>query len=489
MTTIPESRLRDVNGGEIRADGEYVLYWMIAARRTRWNFALDRAVEWGRELGKPVLVLEALRVGYRWASDRFHRFVLDGMRDNARALAGSGVGYYPYVEPEEGAGSGLLRELGSRAAVVVTDEFPCFFLPRMVEAAGRQLGVRLEAVDGNGLLPIDAPGRAFHRAFDFRRHLQKELPPHLEDVPLECSWDEGDLPGFDRVERSILERWPAASNEGLSGGDLQSLPIDHDVAPVGYEGGESAARKRLVAWSEAALDAYGDRNHPESDSASGLSPYLHFGHLSAHEILAVLAEREGWSPFQLNEPVGGARRGWWNLPESVEGFLDELVTWRELGYGFSHYREDYDRYESLPNWALETLAEHAGDERPYLYDLDQFEAARTHDELWNAAQRQLVGEGRIHNYLRMLWGKKIVHWSRSPLEALEIMVELNNKYAVDGRNPNSYSGIFWVLGRFDRAWGPERPVFGKVRYMTSANTRRKLKLGDYLDRWGDQLTL
>jgi len=163
--------------------------------------------------------------------------------------------------------------------------------------------------------------------------------------------------------------------------------------------------------------------------------------------------------------------------------LDELITWREIGYNMCWQRDDYDQYDSLPNWAKQTLAEHADDERPELYDLDDFERARTHDPLWNAAQIQLVREGRIHNYLRMLWGKKILEWSASPQDALAIMIELNNKYALDGRNPNSYSGIFWVLGRYDRAWGPERPIFGKIRYMSSDSTARKVRVGNYLKQY------
>jgi deoxyribodipyrimidine photo-lyase len=163
--------------------------------------------------------------------------------------------------------------------------------------------------------------------------------------------------------------------------------------------------------------------------------------------------------------------------------LDQLITWRELGYNMCWQRDDYDRYESLPAWAKKTLAEHARDPRQYVYALEQFEAAETHDELWNAAQRQLVRDGTIHNYLRMLWCKKILHWSATPQDALETMLELNNKYALDGRNPNSYSGIFWVLGRYDRAWGPERPIFGKIRYMTSDNTARKVRVSEYLEQY------
>jgi deoxyribodipyrimidine photo-lyase len=181
----------------------------------------------------------------------------------------------------------------------------------------------------------------------------------------------------------------------------------------------------------------------------------------------------------------GKRSGWWGLSADAEAFLDELVTWRELGLNFCAQRADYDRYESLPAWARATLERHARDRRPHVYALEQLERAQTHDELWNAAQNQLRVEGRIHNYLRMLWGKKILHWSASPREALAILIELNNKHALDGRDPNSYSGIFWTLGRFDRPWGPEREVFGTVRYMSSESTRRKLRVEDYVARWSD----
>jgi deoxyribodipyrimidine photo-lyase len=235
----------------------------------------------------------------------------------------------------------------------------------------------------------------------------------------------------------------------------------------------------------AKLDRYAeDRNVPDLDASSGFSPYLHWGHLSVHEVFHELARREGWMPSKLANKASGSREGWWGMSPAAEAFLDELVTWRELGYNFCSRRRDYGEYASLPGWAQETLAEHRRDHRPTLYSLEQFEHSQTHDPLWNAAQRQLVQEGRLHNYLRMLWGKKILEWSPTPQAALATMIELNNKYAVDGRNPNSYSGIFWVLGRYDRPWGPERPIYGKIRYMTSENTARKVAVKEYLRRHG-----
>jgi deoxyribodipyrimidine photo-lyase len=171
------------------------------------------------------------------------------------------------------------------------------------------------------------------------------------------------------------------------------------------------------------------------------------------------------------------------MSASAEQYLDQLITWREVGYNFMAHREDYDRYVSLPPWAQKTLEQHSTDPRPHQYTLEEFESGSTHDPLWNAAQGQLVREGHIHNYLRMLWGKKILEWSESPQSALSILIELNNKYGLDGRNPNSYSGIFWCLGRYDRPWGPERPIFGTVRYMSSENTARKYSVKNYIQKY------
>jgi deoxyribodipyrimidine photo-lyase len=193
-------------------------------------------------------------------------------------------------------------------------------------------------------------------------------------------------------------------------------------------------------------------------------------------------EGEQWHPGKLLKP-NGKMNGFWGVSEQAEAFLDQLCTWREIGFNMCWREPNYDRFDTLPDWAKQSMQEHEGDPREHLYTLEQLDASETGDPIWNASQRQLVREGRIHNYLRMLWGKKIFQWSATPRLALETMIELNNKYALDGRDPNSYSGIFWVLGRYDRAWGPERPVFGKLRYMTSENTAKKHSLREYLERY------
>ncbi len=228
----PPDRVRVVVDRPARPAGDFVLYWMIAQRRLGWNFALDRAIAWAEELGRPLVVLEALRCDYRWASDRIHRFVLDGMAENARRAVGKRLLYVPYVEPEVGAGKGLLRALSQRACAIVTDEFPCFFLPRMVEAASRQVECRLEAVDGNGLFPLSATDAASPTAYAFRRILQKRLPDHLSTVPAAAPLDALALPVLEKllVKGGDLP-WDRASDELLAGSPatLATLPIDHSV--------------------------------------------------------------------------------------------------------------------------------------------------------------------------------------------------------------------------------------------------------------------
>ncbi len=490
LTGVPEIRVRSV-GPQQTADrgGQYVLYWMTAARRTTWNFGLQRAVQWARDLRKPVLVFEALRCGYRWASDRLHQFVIQGMADNERRLTRQDIRYYPYLEPEPGAGQGLLAELARHACVVVSDDFPCFFLPRMAAAAQRQIPTRFELVDSNGLLPMRAADRTFVRAFDFRRFLQRNLVPYLQAdaMPDEDPLGNGRSAVLDDLPRGVLRRWPAVKpgEVARTPEHLRQFPIDHKVTPTSTAGGAEAAEATLKQFLETRLPKYADaRNEPEVEAASGLSPYLHFGHISVHQAFAETMQRAGWTPERISGKINGSSTGWWGVEPNTESFLDELITWREVGYNMCSRTADYDQYESLPGWARQTLEKHAADPREYVYTRDDFEAAQTHDPLWNAIQRQLLREGRIHNYLRMLWGKKVLEWSACPQAALETLIELNNKYALDGRNPNSYSGIFWVLGRYDRAWGPERPVFGTIRYMSSENTARKVRVKDYVRRYG-----
>lgn len=489
-TQVPVLRIRQLNQQPLRPERAWVIYWMTAFRRTRSNYALQLARDLAKQLDRPLIILEALRVRYRWASDRFHRFVIEGMRDNQAACAAAKVLYYPYVEPQPGDGSGLLEKLAEQAAAVVTDDYPCFFHPRMLKATSGKLSSALFAVDANCLMPLQAATRTFTVAHSYRRWMQKELPQHLEQPPDANPLDGRSirtLPQLAQLPHEIRRRWPQAELEKLLAEDgLQELPIDHAVAPGAVQGGAVTAAHLLERFVQQRLRDYDTaRNEPDECGSSELSPHLHFGHIGPHEVFFDVMRAAHWNPHKLNKPNGKVN-GFWGVSEKVEAFLDQLCTWREIGFNMCWREPNYDSLESLPDWALQTIDDHSGDERTTVYSLAEFEQARTHDPIWNAAQRQLLREGRIHNYLRMLWGKKILQWSRSAAEALEVMIELNNKYALDGRDPNSYSGIFWVLGRYDRAWGPERDVFGKLRYMTSENTAKKHALKKYLLRFAPE---
>ena len=449
------SRIRVLRDLPPSPRGAFILYWMTSARRPRWNFALDRAVEIARELQKPLVVLEALRADHPYACDRFHTFILDGMRANERAFARTDALYHPYVEERRGAGKGLLRALAKDACAVVADDHPGFFFPRMLARAAEVVPVRMEAVDSNGLLPVRATPKAFARAFDFRRFLSRELAPHLEQVPRAKPFARVELPRLRSLPDEIARRWPRASRKLLAG-DVAGLPIDHSVGPVDLEGGSEAGARALRRFVRTKLERYAeDRNEP--GASSGLSPYLHFGHLSAHEVFA---------------SAGG-----------FADFIDQLVTWREIGFDACVHESDPTAYASIPKWARKTLEEHARDPRKERYSRAQLENAETADELWNAAQKELRIAGKIPNYLRMLWGKKVLEWSPTPRSAHATLFHLNDKYALDGRDPNSATGIQWIFGKYDRPWGPTRPIFGTVRYMSSASTRRKLDVEAYVQRW------
>jgi len=481
----PEIRIRALNEQPINKNAQYLLYWMTAFRRLNHNFSLDRSLEHSRELSLPLVILEALRCDFQWASDRHHQFAIEGMRDIFKDSQDLPVLYYPYIEREVGEGTGLLEALAENAAVVITDDFPCFFLPRMIQAAADKLKVKLEAVDSNGLMPMRATVKVYPSAYAFRRYLQKNLPDHLAETPQAEPFKDLDIPILDSLPEDITSQWASLSEDELENPSelISILPIDHEVGPGYVSGGSRAAREMLDKFINEKLGNYvEERNQPEVDIPSGLSPYLHWGHVSSHEIFAKLVKHEKWSPARLGSVTKGQRSGWWGMSKNAEAFLDQFITWREVGYNFCALRDDYDQYNSLPDWAKTTLEAHLDDAREYVYSQDEFENANTHDELWNAAQVQLVQEGRIHNYLRMLWAKKILEWTESPQQAIKIMIHLNNKYGLDGRNPNSYSGIFWCLGRYDRPW-QERGIFGKIRYMSSKNTARKVRVRDFIKRY------
>ncbi|MFN7876189.1 MAG: deoxyribodipyrimidine photolyase [Pirellula sp.] len=485
---VPNIRITAITDHAVRDSGDYVLYWMTAARRLRYNFGLQRAVEWANKLQRPLLIFDAVRTNYRWACDRFHQFLIDGIVERSTQLSSSKATHLAYIEPNANHGAGLMETLAQHACIIVADDYPCFFHPALYRKIAAKWGCTLEIVDSNTIVPMRLPDRTFTVAHSYRRYMQKVIAEGMPEFPVDEPLKALRTEKLKALPNAIKKKWGCGlAGEGLSlCNDLSKLPIDHAIKPTD-QGQESEARKVLNRFLKSRLSKYEhDRNEPELQGSSWLSPHLHFGTMSSFEVFFEVAKAEDWAPKKLSKP-NGKMNGFWNMSVDAEAFIDQLMTWREIGFNMCAREPNFDRYESLPDWAQTTLAEHADDPRQYVYSMEEFEHARTHDDLWNAAQNQLVHEGRIHNYLRMLWGKKILHWSATPQQALKTMIHLNNKYALDGRDPNSYSGIFWVLGRYDRAWGPERPIFGKIRYMTSESTRSKFSVKNYIRKYNQAI--
>lgn len=491
MKNINSYRRFSRNDKEPNADGEYVLYWMQVNRRFEYNYALEYAVAWANKLEKPLLIYEGLSVEYPWACDRFHAYIMQGMKENLDIAKAASLNFFSYVEPEEQAGKGLVYKLASKACAVISDEYPVFITRKHNEVVGSKLDVPYITIDSNGIIPLGLTNKDPYSAYIFRQTMQKHFleaytnPPQKE--PLKELKNKSKIELGTEFYQQFMKADQALENVPES---ILKLDIDHSVDIIDAKGTREAALDRMNAFIENDLLDYGEkRNHPDEDKASKLSGWLHFGKISEYEIVKAALEKQpkGWEVNHVKSNRG-QRYDFFGGNRSIESFLDEVITWREVGFHYAHHREDYDQFESLPNWVKETLEEHKYDERAYLYSLEELEQSKTHDELWNAAQTQLREEGIIHNYLRMLWGKKVIEWTPDFETALNYLIELNNKYAIDGRDPNSYSGIFWCFGRFDRAW-QERNIFGKLRYMSSDNTLKKVKMKGYLNKYGRQKSL
>jgi len=511
MPTFNVARVRKVNDRPIRDTGGYVLYWPQMYRRLAHNHALDYALAAARHLKKPLVIYEGLRLDYPWASARFHLILLEGMRDNAATAKAVGATYWPFVETPDQPARGLVRNLCEPACLLVTDDYPQFIVPAHTHAVASAVDIAVHAIDGNSLVPLSLLGPPTAAA----AHLRPKWHKLFAEAWQHRASAEPDFDTGETASEPPFQLWKPAKDLATF---VRGLPIDQTVPPVpGASGGTVAGAEALADFVTFKLKRYAEgRNEPDDpkrNAASGLSAHLHYGHLSVQQVTeAVLGPT--WTPAELN-PKTRNRDDFFCRDADVNSFLDEAVTWRDVGYQWHFARMgrlksagtvsratgdtpafNFDTFDFsplssdgtlagvLPEWALATLTKHTKDRREFLYTLEQFEKADTHDELWNAAQRELVATGRIHNYLRMLWGKKVLEWSETPEEAYRVLEHLNNKYAVDGRDPNSYTGILWCFGLFDRPWPPERDVFGNIRFMSSGNTAKKFKLAGYYEYVG-----
>ena len=451
LDTLLPPRLADrtsvVSSGPARPDGEFVLYWMRTAVRGHDNPALDAALEAARRLGVPAFVYHALSERYPYASSRHHTFILEGARDVSVELAERGVGYAFHLE-RSGHRGPWLKHLADRAALVVTEDMPVEFLDRWTTRVAESTETPVWRVDAACLAPMKQLGRAYDRAFAFRRAAQPLHEAALADVPFAA-----ETPGPAYVPELPFEPIDLATAD--LAGLVATCDIDHSVGPVPHtRGGSVAGYARWDAFVGRPLDIYDrTRNDPLRFGVSRMSAYLHYGHVS---------------PWRLARDC--AARG----SRGAEKYLDELLVWRELAWTFCRYRPEHSTTAALPAWARETLRAHESDPRRALYTWEDLAHSRTDSDLWNAAQASLRVNGELHNNVRMTWGKEVLQWTPNAERALELLVDLNHRYALDGRDPSSYGGILWCLGGLDRPFRPETPVFGAVRARTAASHADRL---------------
>ncbi len=445
-----DPRVRVRRGGPPDPDGTCVVYWMQRAQRAVDNPALDVAINLANVLGKPVAVFFGLNPFVTRANLRHYQFLVEGLPGLEEGLRRRGVTLVLRRHPEHRLGP-FLEQV--RPAIVIGDENPL----RQGEAWRRTLTDTLRVpfwtVDADVVVPSRLMGKEQYAARTIRPRIHERLREFLvspRDVHARVSWGAASSP----------------ASLAASGDLLDGLPIDRAVSPVdGLRGGTAEARKHLAAFVGGALAEYDEaRNHPEADGTSRLSPYLHFGHIGPREV--ALAVRDSGAP-----------------PDAVAALIEQLIVRRELAVNFVTFSPRYDELGGCEAWARRTLDAHRGDPRPHLYTLAQFEAAATHDPLWNAAQAQMTRLGWMHGYVRMYWAKKILEWSASPEEAFATAIALNDRYQLDGRDPNGYANIAWALGgKHDRPWF-ERPVFGTIRWMSLESTSRKFDARAFIGRW------
>jgi deoxyribodipyrimidine photo-lyase len=423
-------------------------------RRVDANHALEYAIERANALRLPVLYYEGLTCSYKDANDRLHTFVLEGVPETARRLRRRRIGYCFYLRKRRSDPNDVLYRLAAEAALVVTDDYPTFIAAQHNASVPERIGVAFEAVDSSCVVPPGLLAKREYAAYTIRPKIHRLLPEHLKPCPrgeVAVAWTQP------------APEWHTAVEEGQIAGLVAECEIDHSVAPsMSYRGGRVAAEKLLRHFLDRNLRRYArERNEPSAHATSDMSPYLHFGMISSLEL--ALAAKEHAAEHQL----------------IADEYLEELIVRRELAFNYARHVSRPDSLANLPDWAKETLRKHAPDHREPVYQPAQFEQAQTHDALWNACQKEMLLRGKIHGYYRMYWGKKIIEWSATCQDAMEVMVRIHDRYALDGRDPNTYTNILWCFGLHDRPW-TERPVFGMIRYMNYAGMKRKTGVDAYI---------
>jgi deoxyribodipyrimidine photo-lyase len=427
---------------------KFVLYWMQAGQRTTYNHALHYAITLANEHNLPMLVYFQLIPDFPEGNIRHYQFMLEGIREVEASLAAMGIKCVISIDSHRL--NRQLIELSQSAFAVVTDVGYLRFQKEWRKIVYEQIDCSFVEVETELIVPVGvASQKEEYAARTFRPRIHKHLdeylqpfpPVHIKKTGLDIDFPTCDISNFETIFRQL------------------QLDNSVPVSPL-FRGGTSEAKSRLNYFIDNKINVYFEEsNNPTKNVISHLSPYLHFGQISPLEIaLEILYKKPAFS----------------------EAFLEQLIVRRELSANFVHYNPHYDSLRSLPEWCLKTLFEHASDKREFLYTLEEFEQAKTHDECWNAAQMEMIKTGKMHNYMRMYWGKKVIEWTKTFKEAYRILIYLNNKYELDGRDANGYAGIAWCFGKHDQAW-KERSIFGKIRYMNEKGLRRKFDMDAYIE--------
>ncbi len=449
-----EERVRKLNDAPLRPNAKYVLYWAQMNRRAGANHALSYAISLANERDLPVLFYEGLTCSYPSANGRLHTFLLEGVPDTAADLEEHGIGYLFYLRKRRADPDNLLYELAKDAAAIVTDDYPAFIARRHNARVPFKVGIPYYAVDSSCIVPMACFDKREYAAYTIRPKINKLLTRYLKPPPRPRVKTRYRLPRHPSHTQVTAQNIPQL---------VQACEIDHTVPPsLTFRGGATQAHKHLEHFLTRNLSRYANhRNEPTAHATSDLSPYLHFGHISSLEIaLAAIDYAERYKFFPAE-------------------FLEELIVRRELAFNFAARAPHLDSFSVLPDWARKSLEKHRSDARPHVYTLRQLERAETGDPLWNATQQELLLRGKIHGYYRMYWGKKIIEWSNSYEDALEAMIYFHDRYALDGRDPNTYANILWCFGLHDRPF-VERPIFGQIRYLSYDGMKRKTNIAGYL---------
>ena len=446
VTDIQKARIMQLNSNPI-TEGEYVLYWMQASQRATDNLALDYAIQKANELAKPVLVCFGLMDGSPEANLRHYAFMLEGLKETIHSLKGRNI----KLVVQRGSPDEVAIKLAKDACLVVADRGYLRIQKAWRNSVANRIACSCVQVEDNVIVPVNLVSDKQEYA---ARTLRPKIHKHIEDFLVDHR--------STAVAKSSLSLAVASLDLSNLESLLQRLKLDRSVESVGlFKGGTSQAKtifKRFIEMQFANYDA--NRNQPQTNDVSHMGMYLHFGQIS---------------PLYLAMQVRFAQVE----DANKDSYIEELIVRRELAMNFVNFCDDYDNYDCLPAWAAKTLEEHKGDRREYIYTRDELEKGQTHDPYWNAAMDEMRYTGYMHNYMRMYWGKKIIEWTPLPLEAFQTALYLNNKYFIDGRDANSFTGIAWCFGLHDRPW-TERSIFGKVRYMNANGLKRKAKPDAYV---------